>query len=140
MTMCQKKLETLKNEEDIILSCLTTSFSSNLCLFSNNQDIGYTYISQKRPMKIYGTSNLSLLGKSPKWILAYNLYENQQGQFYCKIANEVTFQFLKLTVDPYVFQKFKLAEAELENPFYKEINLQLQSFIIEKLKSIYYKR
>jgi len=60
----------------MILACLTTSFCTNLCLYSGDPQIGYTLISQKRPIQLYGTSNISLLGITPKWIICYDLIEN----------------------------------------------------------------
>jgi len=66
-------------------------------------------MTDKKTVSIYGTSCLSLLGITPKWILVYDLYENKAGKAFCKIANAISFQFLKDTVDSYVFEKFNLA-------------------------------
>ena len=35
--------------------------------------MGYTIVSQRRPIQIYGTSTLSLQGINPKWIICYDL-------------------------------------------------------------------
>lgn len=95
-----------------------SSFATNLALYSNNEQIGYTIISLETPMQIYGTSTLSLQGISPKWILYYDLYENEKGQMYCKLANAVDFKFLCSNANPYIISKFKIREAEKFNPFY----------------------
>ena len=76
MIKCKSKLNTYRSNQDRILSCLTTSFCTNLCLYSGNPFIGYTYMNQKRTVVIYGTSSLTLQGICPKWILCYDLYEN----------------------------------------------------------------
>ena len=56
------KIKKCSNFREIVMSCLITSFSSNLCKYSGNPHLGYTIVNQKRPVQIYGTSNLSLLG------------------------------------------------------------------------------
>ena len=79
---------------DMVLSCLITSFSANLCKFSGNPHIGYTLVSQRKPVRIYGTSNLSLLGIDADWIISYDLYTNEIGRLYCKVAHRVSFDFI----------------------------------------------
>jgi hypothetical protein len=76
MKKCKVKLKVKKDFEDRILACLSTSFCANICLYSGNPYIGYTYIAKQRPVTIYGTSTLSLQGICPKWIVCYDLYEN----------------------------------------------------------------
>ena len=44
------------------MACLITSFVPNLCLYSEDPQIGYTLINQQRPIAVYGTSTLSLVG------------------------------------------------------------------------------
>ena len=61
----KSKLRYCNSSRQIILSCLITSFSPNICKFSGNSHIGYTMVSQRKPLKIYGMSNLDLLGKNP---------------------------------------------------------------------------
>ncbi len=107
-----------------MLSCLITSFVPNLCVYSQDPRIGYTLISQKRPIAIYGTSTLSLVGlnqNSPKWILSYDFYTSEKGKFYCKIAQGIDFKFLKNNINTYVWNKFNLAKAEHINPFYTKV-------------------
>jgi hypothetical protein len=73
------KLRYCKSYNDILLLSLVTSFVPNLCRYSGNPEIGYTLISQHRPIQIYGSSSLSIIGltaDSPSWILAYDLYTN----------------------------------------------------------------
>jgi hypothetical protein len=71
------KLRECKSFREVILSCLITSFSANLCKFSGSLDVGYTVVSQRRPIQIYGTSNLSLLGIKSDWIMCYDLYTSE---------------------------------------------------------------
>lgn len=85
-----------------MLSCLITSFSSNLCRYSENPHLGYTIVNQRRPVLIYGTSNLSLLGIDADWIIAYDFYTNDLGRLYCKVANKVSFEFIKAHTDDYI--------------------------------------
>ncbi len=87
---------------------MMTSFCVNLCLYSNNPNIGYTLILQKKPIAIYGTSTLALLSKFPKWIICYDLKTNDRGVTYCQIAHEVDYDFMKRTVDDQVFDKLNL--------------------------------
>lgn len=101
----------VKTVREAILSCLVSSFATNLALYSNNEQIGYTVISLETSMQIYGTSILSLQGISPKWILYYDLYENEKGQIYCKVANSIDHSFLVKNSNPYVVKKFKIVEA-----------------------------
>lgn len=84
--------------DDVILSCMITSFCVNLCLYSNNPRVGYTLVLQKKPVIIYGTSTLAQQGLTPKWIVGYDLKTNDKGTTYCTIAHEVNFDFLKKTV------------------------------------------
>lgn len=91
------KLRYCGSYKEILLLALVTSFVPNLCRYSGNPEIGYTLVSQRRPIQIYGSSALSLLGlnaDSPNWILAYDLYTNEKGRFYCKIAQEIDIGFL----------------------------------------------
>ncbi len=62
-------------------------------------------------MQIYGTSILNLQGICPKWILFYDLYENQKGQMYCKISNSIDFDFMLKNMNPYIRKKFNLERA-----------------------------
>lgn len=55
-------------------------------------------MSLEKTIKIYGTSCLSLIAVNPKWILAYDFYENKDGKVYCKVANEISYKFLEDTV------------------------------------------
>jgi hypothetical protein len=122
---CRSKLEKYDKEEDRILSCLTTSFAANLCLFSGHPQIGYTYMSMEKLVTIYGTSCLSLLGICPKWILAYDFYENKDGKLYCKVANEIDYDFMRNTVEDYVYQKYEINKLNNCNPFYKSVSYEL---------------
>lgn len=72
----QSKVMECKSRRDIILSCLLTSFSPNICKFSGNSHLGYTMVSQRKPLRIYGMSNLDLLGMNPEWIVCYDLHTN----------------------------------------------------------------
>ena len=91
MIKCKVKLNKKQNLEDRILACLSSSFCANICLYSGNTYIGYTYIAKERPVALYGTSSLSLQGINPKWIVCYDLFENKEGKLFCKVANEITF-------------------------------------------------
>ena len=62
-------------------------------------------VSQRKPLVIYGTSNLSLLGRDPEWIVGYDLYTNEAGRLYCKVAQEVTYPFMKNHMNKDVFKK-----------------------------------
>lgn len=57
--------------------------------------IGYTSIAQKRPIHIHETSNLSLVGINPDWIICYDIYANEVGWLFCRVAHQVDFDFLK---------------------------------------------
>lgn len=92
------KLTYCKSVDDVIVSCMITSFCVNLCLYSSNPRVGYTLVLQKKPVIIYGTSTLAQQGLTPKWIVCYDLKTNDKGTTYCTIANEVNFDFLKKTV------------------------------------------
>lgn len=100
------------------MACLMSSFVTNICLFSGNQQIGYTLMSQSMPVSLYGTTILSLQGNSPKWIVCYDLYTNQNNQTFCKVAQSIEFDFVKKTVRKEVFELFNLEAAEKANPFY----------------------
>ena len=97
------KLKYCKDVDDVILSCMVTSFSVNLCLYSNNPRVGYTLVLQKKTVNIYGTSTLAQQGLFPKWMVCYDLKTNDKNVTYCTIAHEVNFDFLKRTVENYVF-------------------------------------
>lgn len=87
---------------------MITSFCVNLCIYSENPRVGYTLVLQKKPVIIYGTSTLAQQGLNPKWILCYDLKTNDKGSTYCTIAHEVNFDFLKNTVENYVFNRLNL--------------------------------
>lgn len=80
-----------------------TSFSPNLCKYSGNPHIGYTMVKHRRPLTIYGTSNLSLLGIQPDWILCHDIYTNQEGNQYCKVAHKVSYNFIKAHVSKFIW-------------------------------------
>lgn len=58
----KEKLRHCHSLNDVLMACLITSFVPNLCIYSEDPQIGYTLISQERPIAIYGTSTLSLVG------------------------------------------------------------------------------
>jgi hypothetical protein len=96
------KISKCKSFREIVLSCLISSFSSNLCKFSGNPHIGYTIVNQRRPMQIYGTSNLSLLGIEADWIISYDLYTNDLGRLYCKVAHAISYEFIEDHTDEFI--------------------------------------
>jgi hypothetical protein len=60
-------------------------------------------VSQRRPLQIYGTSNLSLLGIPSDWIICYDLNTNEVGLLYCKVAHAITYDFMKKHIDRYIW-------------------------------------
>lgn len=80
-------------------------------------------------MLIYGTSVLSLQGITPKWILFYDLYENDKRQLYCKVAHSIDHSFLVKNSNEYIIKKFKIIEAEKFNPYYEKITYELPSLL-----------
>lgn len=94
-----KKLRKCKGYKDVILSCLITSFCANLCKFSGNHQVGYTIVNQRRPVVIYGTSNLNLLESNSDWIVCYDLYTNNLGRLYCKFTHKVSYNFMADHID-----------------------------------------
>ena len=137
---CQSKIEKYEKDEDRILSCLTTSFAVNLCLYSGHPQIGYTYMSMGKLVTIYGTSCLSLLGICPKWILAYDFYENKDGKLYCKVANEIDYDFMRNTVEDYVYEKYQISRLHNKNPFYKTVSYNMETLTMLTLKEYYERR
>jgi hypothetical protein len=102
------KLKYSKSTDDVLLSCMVTSFCLNLCLYSNNPRVGYTLVLQKKPVVVYGTSTLAQQGLTPKWIVCYDLKTNDKGITYCTLAHEVNFDSLKRTVEDFVFKRLNL--------------------------------
>ena len=119
----------------MILSCLVTSFSPNLCKYSGNPHIGYTLVNQRRPVQIYGTSNLSLLGIETDWIICYDLYTNELGRLYCKVAHKVTYDFIKTHTDKYIQELFKIESIQKKNPFYEKIPYSLPTNVLNDIRS-----
>ena len=97
--------------------------------------MGYTIVNQRRPIQIYGTSNLSLLGIQSDWIICYDLYTNQAGRLYCKLAHKVDYSFMKNHIDKYVWKKFDVDAIEKNNPFYTDLSIYLASKYIQQIKS-----
>ena len=119
----------------MVLSCLITSFSPNLCKFSGNPRIGYTLVNQRKPVQIYGTSNLSLLGIETDWIICYDLYTNQLGRLFCKVAHKVSYDFIKNHTDPYIQERFHVDEIQKKNPFYEQIKYDLPTNILGQIRA-----
>ncbi len=69
--------------------------------------------------------------------MCYDLKTNDKGITYCQIAHEVHFDFLKLTVEDYVFNRLNLREAEKMNPFYEKIEKDLPTAIIREIQNEY---
>jgi hypothetical protein len=108
-----------------LLLSLVSSFVPNLCRYSGNPEIGYTLISQRKAIQIYGSSSLSLLGlteNSPSWILAYDLYTSEKGRFYCKIAQEIDIDFLENVIGNYAWEKYDMKKLKHINPYYDKIS------------------
>jgi hypothetical protein len=118
----------------MVLSCLVTSFSPNLCKYSGNPHIGYTLVNQQRPVQIYGTSNLSLLGIQADWIICYDLYTNELGRLYCKAAHRVAFEFIKDHIDPFIQERFQVQCIQDSNPFYRQLRYSLPTAVIAQIK------
>lgn len=134
------KLLQAKSVREILLSCLVSSFATNLALYSGNEQLGYTIVSLDITMQIYGTSILSLQGISPKWILYYDLYQNEKGQMYCKVAHEIDFNFLINNTNPYITNKFNIREANKFNPFYEKKSLVVPSLIFLHIMNDYQRK
>lgn len=138
-THCKMKLKNCKTEKNVILSCLITSFAANLCLFSENENIGYTIISQKIPAKIYGTSILSIQGISPKWVVCYDLYKNDKNQTFFKVAQSVNFDFLMGNAQPYIIKKYDISSANKINPYYRSLRRELPTLVFRSVHENYRK-
>lgn len=119
----------------MILSCLITSFSPNLCKYSGNPHIGYTLVNQRRPVQIYGTSNLSLLGIESDWIICYDLFSNEVGRLYCKVAHKVSFDFIKSHTDNFIQERFSIQKIQDKNPFYSQLHYSVPTMIVRQIKS-----
>ncbi len=59
------RLRYCKTYNDVLMISLVSSFLPNLCRYSGNAEIGYTLVSQRRPIQIYGSSSLALVGLNP---------------------------------------------------------------------------
>jgi len=118
---------------------LITTFSPNLCKYSGNPSIGYTIVGEQRPIQIYGTSNISLLGVSPNWIICYDLYTNELGTLYCKLAHSLTYSFMEKHIDKDIWRQYKIDNIEKNNPFYKEIVYNLPTKILQQVRFDYKK-
>lgn len=140
MSQAKVKFLNCKSSKDIILACLATSFCTNICRYSGNPNVGYTFVSQKKPIQIYGTSNLSLLGICPEWIVCYDLFNNKDGKLFCKVAQKIDFKFMEKIISNYVWKQYKLIDAEKINPFYKEIPHSLPTKIFQQVKFDYQKK
>ena len=89
----------------MIVSCLVTSFSPNLCKYSGNPQIGFTLVNQRKPVKIFDSSNISLLGIEADWIICYEL-TNEMGRLYCKVAQKISYEFIQNHVDNFIKKLF----------------------------------
>ena len=127
------KLLSCQKAEDIILSSLITSFAASICIYSNNPHLGYTLISQQITVQMYGTTTLSLQGINPKWIVCHDLITNQQNKTFCKVAQSVSFDFMKKHINEFIFKEFSLREIEKMNPYYKCIKFELPSLIFREI-------
>jgi hypothetical protein len=123
-----------KNVNEIILACLMSSFSSNLCLYSGNPKIGYTLISKRKPIQIDKFSALSIVESYPQWIIAHEFFTNQNGHFYCKLAQKTDYEFVINMIEPYMLDKYQLKNMNKINPFYRQIKFQLSTKIINQIK------
>ncbi len=119
----------------MVLSCLITSFSPNLCKYSGNPNIGYTLVNQRRPVQIHSTSNLSLLGIEADWIICYDLYANDVGRLFCKAAHRVSFDFIKNHTNNFIQRRFNIEKIEEKNPFYLQLNYSLPTSILAQIRS-----
>jgi hypothetical protein len=80
--------------------------------------VGYTIVNQRRPIQIYGTSNLSLLGIKADWIICYDLYTNEENRFFCKVAHKIEYDFMKKHIDKLIWKRFEIEDIQKSNPFY----------------------
>ena len=92
----------------MVLSCLITSFSPNLCKYSGNSQIGYTLVNQRKPVQIDKTSNLSLLGIDSDWIICYDLFTNRVGRLFCRVAHKVSYEFIKNHTNDFIQKRFNI--------------------------------
>lgn len=86
-------------------------------------------------MQIYGTSNLSLLGIEADWIICYDLYTNEVGRLYCKVAHQVSFDFIKNHTDVFIQERFSIQQIQNKNPFYEQINYSLPTTVGRQIKA-----
>ena len=113
---------------------MISSFCANLCRYSGKENLGYNILSQKRPLRIYGTSTLSLQGINPDWIVCYNLIKSQEDKEFCKVAHAVKIDRLEILVDDYVYDLFKIDEIKNFNPFYKVEKMELPTIVFNSIK------
>lgn len=86
-------------------------------------------MSHQTTVQLYGITTLSLQGINPKWIVCYDLYTNNKGQTFCKVAHQVDFSFLENHVNSYILKTYDVMKLEKENPFYKCIEKNLPTLV-----------
>ncbi len=137
--LAAEKIKKCKNYREIVLSCLISSFSPNLCKYSGNPELGFTLVNQRRPVQVFRTSNLSLLGIEADWIICYDLYTNSAGRLNCRVAHKVSFDFIKNHCNSFIQERFQIQKIQDKNPFYQKIYYSLPTSIIKHIKGAYCK-
>jgi HrpA-like RNA helicase len=128
----KQRLKKYPSDNELILSCLLTSFCQNLCLYSGDSQVGYTLFASKLPLQVYGSSFIALQGLTPRWIVCYDIIKTSAT--FCRIAQEVDFEMLKSCVSQQMFEKYQLAECEKFNPFYVSLERLVPTVVMKHLQ------
>jgi len=76
-----------------------------------------------------------LLGINSDWIIGFDLYTNEVGRLFCKVAHQISYDFLKNHVHKYFWDKYQIQSIQENNPFYEELSYDLPTKIIQQIRS-----
>ena len=76
-----------------------------------------------------------LQGIYPKWIIGYDVFKTTR--MYCRLAQGVDFEVLRMAVGAEWAKREKLEECEKENMYYVRVVKKVGSLVFKEVKRIY---
>ena len=101
-----------------ILKCFLSSYFQNICVYSNNEDIGYTLIREMINVNLDKSTSLVLNQNFTKWIFCLEITKSEKTK--SKIASYCDIDWIKEVVPSSFLEYYNIINYDI-NPVYKEL-------------------
>ena len=120
-----------------ILKCFLSSCFQNLCVYSTNEEIGYTLIREYLPLKIHDQTSFKLHQNFPKWIFCINISnsDNLNSGSLARIASKCEISWIEETVPKKFLDYYNIKNYDTVPVYNSVVFENVPNFYLKALKN-----